>query len=196
MKDALEDLPSLLRVAFAALSAERLIRAYEVHVNKSNKGNLGLSAVLERLWRDLSGSPMSSDELQTSIEVCMQSMPNDDDAVGEHAYAEDAAASLCYALRTRQNGSAQEAAWAARRAYEALDQFVIAQQGLKNTSSIDEEQLNSHPAIQSELRRQHQDLADLKSLSRSGEHEGLLALRRRAQADAERFFAADKPLPH
>src|SRR5687767_1644568 len=141
IKNALEELPSLIRVAFAALCAERLIRAYDAYVKKSDKASLRLGAMLEQLWRDLSGSPMSSDELQRNIDVCTQPIPNEEGAVGVHAYAEDAAAALCYALRTRQNESAQEAAWAARRAYEALDQFVIAQQGLKNTSRIDEEQV-------------------------------------------------------
>src|SRR5687767_7422717 len=42
IKNAVEELPSPLRVAFAALCAERLIRAYEACVKESDKWNLRL----------------------------------------------------------------------------------------------------------------------------------------------------------
>ena len=61
---------------------------------------------------------MSPEELQQNIDLSMELIPQDDEEpwIPGQAWAEDAAVAVVYALRTRQNGKSQDAAWAARRA--------------------------------------------------------------------------------
>src|SRR5882724_3878028 len=128
LSERLEQLPRPLRAAFAAACAERLLPAYDRFSTQTKTGDaLTLEQILRRLWIDLSGEAMSDEEVERQIQACMELIPKEDDGpwVPEQAAAEDAAAALAYALRCRQNGLAKEAAWAARRAYEAVDDYVI-----------------------------------------------------------------------
>jgi hypothetical protein len=65
---------------------------------------------------------------------------------------------MAYAIRCLLTPEPQEAAWAARRPYEAADQAAIrvlgVQPGLPNT----EVAIKSHSFVQRELARQRQDL--------------------------------------
>ena len=62
-----------------------------------------------------------------------------DDWVIGNALADDALSSLAYAIRCSLTPEPQEAAWAARRAYEAADQAAMrvlgVQPGLPNTEA-------------------------------------------------------------
>ena len=81
--------------------------------------------------------------------------------VSEQAAAEDAAAALTYALRCRGTGAAEEAAWAARRGYEAIDHYVINLEAKPVKGDPSEEQVLAHPLIQQELARQKRDIDEL-----------------------------------
>ena len=105
----------------------------------------------------------------------------------EQAYAEDAASALAYALSCCQTGDSQEAAWAARRAYEAVDQFVVRQHNLDTEARRDEMRVLSYPTIQRELERQDQDLECLSGAVED-EAELLRRVRDRAKADANSVF--------
>ena len=98
--------------------------------------------------------------MQSKIDACMALIPREDDGpwFTEQASAEDAGASVGYALRCRQSGQAQEAAWAARRAYEALDHYVINRGDIDTNKPGAEERVLGHPAVQGELARQRRDL--------------------------------------
>lgn len=65
---ALERLPLIRRVVFAAASAQRLMPAY-VRFAKTGgaKTPTLIPTVLERLWDDLSGLTLSDDELAVNI---------------------------------------------------------------------------------------------------------------------------------
>jgi uncharacterized protein YjaG (DUF416 family) len=180
-------LPAPFRTAFAAASAERLLPAYASFAQRSGQGDPGkLAAILERLWQDLDGSQTSEDQKQDEIELCTSLIPEEASGlwIPEQAYAEDAAAALAYALRSRQSGETQEAAWAARRAYEALDHLVIAQEGIDINEAGAEKRVLSHPLVQAELSRQQHDLrelaADQQNLARVADR-----IRRRAKAESD-----------
>lgn len=90
----------------------------------------------------------------------MQLIPGgDSDTWNEHyELLDDTVASLAYAIRTRLNGSSQEAAWSARRAYEYADSIAssdFARQGVKDPTY---EMLLNHYETQKELRRQQRIL--------------------------------------
>jgi len=158
-----------LRAAFAAACAERLKPAYDEFSKQTARVNpVQLSSILGRLWEDLDGNEMSSPQLQESIESAMELIPQGDDGPWVLTQAaEDAAAALAYALRCRQTGEAQEAAWAARRAYEAVDHFVIDREKIDVNEAGSERAVLLHPIVQVELSRQRRDL-DAVSLSRLG----------------------------
>jgi hypothetical protein len=107
---------------------------------------------------------------------------NDQPWIEEQAYAEDAASAVAYALRALESGEPQEAAWAARRAYEAVDHHVMSRLGIKGESHV-----LGHPLVQAELSRQQRDLSELRE-AREPAVEVFVRLRERARADASLFF--------
>ena len=187
----LRRLPERLRTAFAAATAVRLMPAYAGFSRKTGRGDPAkLAAIIERLWRDLEGDKMSADQVRENIDLCTTLTPQEDEGpwVLEQAAAEDASAALAYALRCRQSGDSQEAAWAARRAYEAIDHFVIAQEGIDTNRPGAEERVISHPLVQAELARQRRDLEELLSVSEAATADLLTRLKHRASTEAESFF--------
>jgi hypothetical protein len=81
----------------------------------------------------------------------------------EQVYAEHATIAVAYALTSRQTGETQEAIWAARQVYDALDHFIIVRDKIDVNSSSAEGTIMSHPLMQNELQRQDRDLRDLAS---------------------------------
>src|SRR5258708_14316562 len=113
----LAKLPNELRVAFAALCAERQLPNYIRFSARSGLGNPNvLREALGSIWEDLQGRLVSNAQLESILERCMALIPNGSEDTGEETvYADDAAASVAYTLRARLAGDPQEAAWAARR---------------------------------------------------------------------------------
>jgi uncharacterized protein YjaG (DUF416 family) len=173
------------RVAFAGSSAERLFPAYEGFYKRSGRGDrAGLAAILERVWRHLLGDEMSTEQVRAELSRCMALIPGEDDEpwMDEQAYADDAASAIAYTLRALEIGEPQEAAWAARRAYEAADHHVTHRLRVEGES-----QVLAHPIIQVELSRQHRDLEELLG-ARQESAELFTHLRERARAEGADFF--------
>ena len=189
---ALEQFPVRLRATFAALCAERLLPAYILFGEQIDAcDSRALIAILQRIWQYLEGNEMSAEELQTNLDTCIDLIPKEDEGewVEQKAYAEDASSAVAYALRTIQNGEPQEAAWAARHAYETLDYYLTYREGPHTTDISEIERTMTHPLVQAELLRQQRDLDDLRKIAKTDDQAPLLAeLRSRAQADAIRFF--------
>jgi uncharacterized protein YjaG (DUF416 family) len=164
LRTQLDQLSQAHRAAFAAACAERLFPAY-LHFSQTaqNADPDKLRAALNRLWDDLTGNPMSELELRATAKECEALVPSEEEeSSDEQPYGEDAAAALAYALEARFKGS-QEAAWSARRAYEALDHFVDFRNG-DGIRVTPEEQILEDPLVQAELARQSRDLKELLSV--------------------------------
>jgi hypothetical protein len=162
---------------------------------------------------------MSADEVQQNLDRCDSLIPGEDEgewgteqaqgggvptiedtlaaararaaeAVNAmEAQGEDAAAAVAYAYRCRQNGAAQEAAWAGGRAYEALDNWVINTEHIDTNQSGAEERVLSHPLVQAELGRQRRDLEELLGVRNEGAIADAVAqLRDQAKAEASTVF--------
>jgi uncharacterized protein YjaG (DUF416 family) len=190
----LDQIPPPLRAIFAATIAERLFPAYANFSRKTGRGHPAkLADILERLWQDLKGTPMDAQELQESINLLMNLIPKEDDIpwIPEQAWAEDAAAATAYALRCRQTGDSREAAWAARRAYEALDHFVLTPIKIDTNVMGVEERALSSPLIQAELIRQLRDLRELKAESERGVAALAQQMRERAKSEAATVFSGN-----
>jgi uncharacterized protein YjaG (DUF416 family) len=191
----LDQLPPKLRVAYAAACVERLLPAYFSFSERTGKGDPNrLARILERLWADLQDNPMSAEEIKVNLDTCTSLIPQEDEEpwVEEQVYAEDATAALAYALRARQSGESQEAAWAARRVYEAADYYVTNRVGMDITQSSGEERVLSHGIVQAELARQRRDFEDLlNAASKENTRAVVSLLQSRARADAIKFFQSD-----
>jgi uncharacterized protein YjaG (DUF416 family) len=164
--ERLREIPAESRVAFALLCAERLLPSYQAFHEATGKGSFAaLACISERLWKDISGERMTIEEVSAQLQACMELIPGEEDTPGSplQVYAEDAASALAYALRARLSGESQEAVWAARRAYETLDHYVIQHDEIDPNEPQAEEHVVHHPLIQVELIRQQRDLDDLQA---------------------------------
>jgi uncharacterized protein YjaG (DUF416 family) len=188
---ALERLPRQSRIAFGTACAERLLPAYERFSERTNRGEpKALASILERLWRALRGAAMSAEEVKESLNLGMALIPQEDEGpwVVEQASAEDAAASVMYALRCWQSGASEEAAWAARRAYEAADHYVINRENIDTNGAGGETRVLSHPIVQAELIRQRRDLDELRAAGAAAGIELIDRFCARAKVEAKDFF--------
>jgi uncharacterized protein YjaG (DUF416 family) len=187
----IERLPVHLRVAFAAACAERLMPAYVNFSSAQSVESAKLASILQRLWRDIEGEEMSNAQVQESLDTCMSLIPKEGDVtwLPGQGLAEDAAAALAYALRCRINGEAKEAVWAARRAYEALDHFVV-NRGNIDTNALDgESRVLSHHLVQAELGRQRRDLEYLFAVRTADAFKQIGDLKHRAMQEAGTVFS-------
>ena len=82
---------------------------------------------------------------------------------------DDRVATCAYVTRHLLSGEPQEAAWAARRAYEATDQLAQQSVAFTQYSPAVEARLLGHPGVQAELECQAIDLEQLQNEATQGE---------------------------
>lgn len=191
----LERLPVSFRVIFATACAERLMPAYRLFHTQSGEGDpVAMSRALEDLWSSPVLPKVHEEVYEQQLEEVMGLIPRDDEMKGswtrQATYAQDSGISLAYALRTRLTGEPQEAAWAARVAYEALDYFIINREGIETNKPGGEQKVISHPIVQTELGRQQRDLNELRDSSGQDVQEISFRFRDRARAEARSFFGS------
>ena len=125
------------RALFAAACAERLFGLYALGERER------LRAALDLAWAESDDAAALEGARQTAEAL----VPAEDaDWVEASAFAQNAAAAVAYALRTRLTDHPQEAAWAARQVYDAAD--YAAQQRVEG---FDEEALAAQPIVQAAL---------------------------------------------
>lgn len=153
-------------------------------------GRGALRTALSRLWYELSEDGLSDLELSPSAKACEALVPREDDEpwIESQPCAEDAAAALVYALESTTRDGSQEAAWAARRAYEAVHHFLMSEEPGVIVTAAAESRVREHPLVQAELTRQRRDLDDLLAARNREVREVAARLRARAKAEAGIFF--------
>ncbi|WP_437833015.1 DUF416 family protein [Sorangium sp. So ce1153] len=188
----LERLPAPFRIAFAAACAQRQLPAYQLFEVQAGRVVLNaLESALQEVWAepDLPGNPT---DLERKIEVALSLIPHEDGVRGpwtqEATNAQNAGTAVIYALRTKLAGEAQEAAWAARVAYEALDNFVINKERIDTNKPGEELRVLSHPLVQAELDRQWRDVRELLAAKEHESSETIHRLRDRARTESTTFF--------
>lgn len=174
------------RTAYAAAAAQRLFPALAGASEAVANGDavIALRKALERTWEHALGKRMTDAEIEMAHGVCESLLPPEHEGVWTfaRAYAEDAVAAIQYAVRTAERGDPQEAAWAARCAYESADYYVVNEVGIE-----DETQILAHPHVQHELARQVRDIEQLATLA--DEASAIALVRDRAIAEAAERMA-------
>jgi len=183
----LSALPPIHMAAFAACCAERIGPAYQRYSGGQKTGaDSPLASCLNIVWAALATGMASAPSLEDEVERCLELMPPEEMHSDENAaYAEDAVAATGYAMRALISEEAAEAAWAARRVYEAVDQYVIRKRRAEGKDPFVEAEILAHPLCQRELQRQLRDLIDLERLSGMPlTLDALDSLRARARAES------------
>ncbi|WP_437927257.1 DUF416 family protein [Sorangium sp. So ce291] len=196
----LERLPIPFRVVFAAACAERQMPAYRQFVTQTEQNSNNMMEIaLETVWTDPDATKNATD-LERQIEAIMQLIPQEDSIEGpwtqEATNAQNAGMAVAYALRAKLAGEAQEAAWAARVAYEALDNFIINNKRIDTNMPGNELLILSHPLVQAELGRQERDIRTLLAATNREIARTAQEIRDRARAEAAAFFGPNQRAPH
>jgi uncharacterized protein YjaG (DUF416 family) len=151
-----------------------------------------MSRALEDLWSNPALPEVHEKVYDQQLEKVIGLIPQEDEIGAswseQASYALNSGLSLAYALRARLTGEPQEAAWAARVAYEALDNLIINREDIDTNKPGGEQKVISHPIVQTELGRQQRDLNELLDLSDKDVQEISFRFRDRARAEALSFF--------
>lgn len=190
MRKSLDSLPAALRVVFSASCAER---SFPFYCEYSKKGELDNSYLirnaLDGIWSEAEGNPLGLD-LKAEIERCKAIIPDELDEASwspEMSYAGDMVFSMIYTLCARLGGDTQDAVWAARHSYNAIDSFVEHLISDDPFSYAPAEAVISHPLVQKELACQECDLIELRSIEADARRT-VVSIRNRAKEDGEIFF--------
>ncbi|MBP1153175.1 DUF416 family protein [Methylocaldum sp. RMAD-M] len=196
LKTVLDQLSKEAKCAFAVSCAQRIFPCYAEYARVANRKPTDLSTYSEALsyvWDATKSRIIDPTVVNSLLERCMAVLPTEDDAweVGV-PYAEDAAATVVYCLRLLLTGDTQDAIWAARRVYEAVDNFVINAHKIDVSSQDGEKAVLNHPLVKNELMRQCRDLDEIVVASRATEaafNEAVEILRERSKAESRCLFS-------
>ena len=161
----LSRLPADSSLAFALCCATRQLAACNKYAEHFVTESLDFVRVInEQLWATVTGNASAKIDWRAMLEQVMEFLPEQQDHWEPfHVYADHAISSLAYSIRCLLNADAQEAAWSARRAYEAADQAAIRDLDARVGLSGTEARILAHPIVQRELQRQERDLQLLES---------------------------------
>jgi uncharacterized protein YjaG (DUF416 family) len=147
-------------VCFAVALATRQLPNYEWFGSQFDAARAKRPRqIVEQIWHAIESNVIHAYDWNGTLAEVMDLMPEEDEEWGiAHSLADDALSSLAYTIRCMLSGEPQEAAWAARRAYEAADQAAIKIMNVDFKKPGTEVGLLASPIVQRELSRQHRDL--------------------------------------
>lgn len=161
LRKALSALPSRARLAFAVARATRQLSAYErfAELYPHNRP-IRPRQIAASLWDKIQRSDLAVKGWPEVLDEVMALIPEEQPGHGFlDLIAQDSIASLAYAIRCLIFDDAQEAAWAARRAYEAADQAAIRSLNMAPATPGAEASILAHQFVQRTLASQNEDLA-------------------------------------
>lgn len=165
-------MPPYERYAAAALLPEYEQRLYRT--------------TLDRIWSAAIDAGSSLDDLKRLEQECLDAIPSEEEAWShEEPYAEDAGAAVTFTVRVALSGDPQDAVWAARRVYDALDHLVGK---LVEPGGDREVAIFSHPLIQAEFARQLHALERLERIGTDDLKRMVVETRDDARAEGTRIF--------
>lgn len=163
LSDDLSKLPAKSRMAFAAAVASRPLGTCERFAGPLGLANGGRPReITVQLWGALRGDSSERATWVVALEEVMNLLPPATESASfAHGLLDDALSSLVYAIRCLLTPQADEAAWAARCAYESIGRAALHALRVPAGTPQAEAQVLAHPWVQRELERQRRDLAAL-----------------------------------
>lgn len=157
---ALAALAAPARLACATAAATRLMPVCERFARVSDTGRQARAReIVAELWQCILADDAGQQPWPAVLDEVMAMIPGADAEGGLlTTLAEDALASLAYAVRCLLVGQPAEAEAALGREYDVADQAAIRLTGLVPNTPKKEARLLAHPLIQRALGRQRQDL--------------------------------------
>ncbi|WP_157771971.1 DUF416 family protein [Ralstonia solanacearum] len=191
LRNRLAVLPMGKMLAFSAGCAEMLMPAYERYAAKASVSPQVprmYRVALDAMWNLALGTHMGAEDLTRMEQDCLFAIPSEDEA-WQHGepYAEDAGAAVTFTLRVALSRDPQNAVWAARRLYDALDHFVGAQ---VESGAGWETAILEHPLIQGEFARQQDGLVRLEQAGAATPRQTIIEIWDAAKARAVWAFDA------
>lgn len=161
-------LPAVSKATFSLCCATRQLAAWEEYSGRFCPDVRYVAIeIVEKLCASLASNVVPID-WNVLLNEIMALLPEEVDHWAPfHVYADDAVASIAYTIRCLKDSSDQEAAWSARRAYEASDQAAIRDLDIQTGHAESESRILSHFIVQRELARQERDLQLLEIRSDS-----------------------------
>lgn len=160
----LEGAPAGVPEAFAAACAARLERPA---TEAWSEGVTLIGETLDALAGYLVAG--AAFDREAAEQPLFDAMPDEDEEPDlKMAIVEDALAAAVYALRTTRENPCQNAAWAARRAYETIDRWVARLLNISEYTPAAERFIDEHPLVKQEVERQERDLSDLSAAIAAG----------------------------
>ena len=165
LKAALMTLPERTQAAFAAACAERLYPAYAAFVRTSGRDDEGLvRQALDLAWSGAKVGVVPEHDPSGLVERCVALIPDTEAEDAIPAHADDAIASVAYALQAAAGLDPRASGWAAQRVTDTLDDFVRSND-VGGTLPDAEQRVWEHPLIRTEISRREDDLRRLNSAS-------------------------------
>lgn len=148
------------QIGFALAVAARQLSNYEYYARKTCLDRVDRPRqIANQLMTSIQAGSVDHPTWTSILDDLMNLLPEESEFwVIWHALADDALSSLAYAVRCLLTTDPQEAAWTARRAYEAADQAAIRMLGIQPGLQDTEKEIKSHPSVQRELARQQRDV--------------------------------------
>ncbi|HET7865154.1 MAG TPA: DUF416 family protein [Burkholderiaceae bacterium] len=182
LSDDLSKLPAMSRMAFAAAVASRPLGTCERFAAPLGLAHGGRPReIAGQLWGALQGDSSERTTWVMALEEVMNLLPPaTEPASFAHGLVDDALSSLVYAIRCLLTPEADEAAWAARCAYESIGRAALRVLSVPAGTPQVEAQVLAHPWVQRELERQRRDL---EALLADRSDAAIHALRQRVSAE-------------
>ncbi|MCG5510086.1 DUF416 family protein [Ectothiorhodospira lacustris] len=154
--------------ACVAACAGRLLPEFERFSRRrlvEQRQSMPIGELLNYIWVCVVSRRVDREGALAALRSCEEQIPDESaaDVVG-CPYAEDAAAAVAYCLRFLLSAERQDAVWAAQRAYEATDNYVIRQFNIDASSVDGEREVLGSPTVQRELGRQLRDLLEVEAI--------------------------------
>lgn len=189
LRDRLARLSIEKILAFSASCAEVLMPPYERYAAAAllpvYERRL-YRTTLDRIWSLAIDADSGLDDLKRLEQECLDAIPSEEEAWShKEPYAEDAGAAVTFTVRVALSGDPQDAVWAARRVYDALDHLVgkLVEPGVGREVAI-----LSHPLIQGEFARQLHDIERLERVGVGDIKRVIVETRDDARVEAIRIF--------
>ncbi|GGA46479.1 DUF416 family protein [Dyella nitratireducens] len=164
LKQQLSAMPERSIVAFALCCSTRQLNAFEAYADKFlPEKREAARHIVESLWATIIFGENTPVMWSEQLAIVEETYPDEQDHWAPfHVYGGNALSSLIYTIRSLlASADVQEAAWAARIAYESADQAALRSLDKMRGSPEIEQLVVASDIVQRELHRQSDDLQSL-----------------------------------